>query len=100
MDREDKRGIFFNDYNFWSENSSVNNFQDLKRKILEDNIVINEEKYSLWYGNLKNGGCKEICDYIFKNNKINPQIQNISKSFNTKTNEEILIARDTYELTK
>lgn len=87
----DKRGIFFNDYNFWSENNSVSTFKELKSKILENSFLINEEKYNLWYGNFKNGGCKEICDYIFINNKINPQLKKLQiRSFNTKTNEEIL----------
>lgn len=84
------RGIFFDNYEFWSEKNSINNYQDLKKSLLNDNNEINEEKYDLWYGDLKDGGCNKICEYLFKENKLNPLVKKqIIKNFNTKTNEEI-----------
>lgn len=90
----DNRGIIFNDYDFWNEKKSIKTFKELIKEITNDNYIINEEKYNLWFGNLKNGGCKKICEYIFENNKISSKIKNQKQNFNRKTNEEIKIINE------
>lgn len=71
------RGLFFKDPDFWSFNERITCIENLLIEITNslNNFNLNNEtlklKKSLWYGNLKNGGCKNICEYIFKNYQIN-----------------------------
>ena len=71
------RGIIFGNYDFWMEcGPKVDNIKDLYNEIFQllenENYYIKERnKYrNLWFGDLKDGGCKDICDYIFDGNSI------------------------------
>lgn len=71
------RGIIFGNYDFWMEcGPKVDNIKDLYKEIFQllenENYYIKErDKYrNLWFGDLKDGGCKDICDYIFDGNSI------------------------------
>ena len=64
------RGICYNNYDLWLTDG-LNTLDDLLNKINEylyfDNKIPLEleEKRKLWFGNLKNGGCDNICSYFF-----------------------------------
>lgn len=67
----DNRGIVFENYDFWCAGPKFDNilsFMTESKKLLEDKNYYREirnEKKTLWYSDLKNGGCKNICDYFF-----------------------------------
>lgn len=65
------RGIIFNNLDFWMPGYKANNIEDLKKGIigsLSDDYKYKDEmelKKKLWFGNLENGGCENICDFLF-----------------------------------
>ena len=76
------RGICYNNYNFWLTDG-LNTIDNLLNKINEylycnSKIPLElEEKRKLWFGNLKNGGCDNICSYFFTDDgklKVKPYI--------------------------
>ena len=76
------RGICYNNYEFWLTDG-VNTLDSLLNKIdqyfsCNDNLPLElEEKRNLWFGNLKNGGCENICSYFFSDDgklKVKPYI--------------------------
>lgn len=76
------RGICYNNYEFWLTDG-VNTLDSLLNKIdqyfsCNDNLPLElEEKRNLWFGNLKNGGCENICFYFFSDDgklKVKPYI--------------------------
>jgi len=75
------RGITFGNYEFWMPGYKVNNINDLLDSIsqsLNNNIFKNEilEKKKLWFDDLKDGGCKKICDFFFdESSKINKNVK-------------------------
>lgn len=73
---EKNRGIFFNNFSYWTEKIEVQNFEELKKEILRIDNYDNSEKKELWFGKLKNGGCKNIYNYFFENQKIKKNINN------------------------
>ncbi len=76
------RGIFFNMYDYWANNLSVNDWSSLKKQLLSLDKNIDEEKYKMWFGNIKNGGCRNIVNYFIENGKIKRDInQNINAEF-------------------
>lgn len=90
------RGIIFGNIDFWMEcGPKVDNIQDLYKEISE--LLENTEYYrkerekfrKLWYSDLKDGGCKAICDYIFDGN-------HIRKDF-PRYNSELLNLKDKIE---
>lgn len=75
------RGVTFSDVNFWMPGHQVSTLTDLLNSIndcLSKNYSLNDimqKKKKLWFGDLNNGGCKEICDFLFDNYKISNQIK-------------------------
>ena len=76
------RGFVIIDYEFWLTDG-VNTLDSLLNKIdqyfsCNDNLPLElEEKRNLWFGNLKNGGCENICSYFFSDDgklKVKPYI--------------------------
>ena len=71
----------FNNFDFWTPGFKVNTIEKLLEIIplcfKEDFPYKNEieKKFELWFGNREDGGCKEICDYIFNENGINEHLQ-------------------------
>lgn len=68
-DYMNNRGICYENFNFWSSNTAIDNISDLKEKIdnyLEKDNFIFEEQKKLFFNNLENGGCKNICNYFFE----------------------------------
>ena len=74
------RGIVFENYNFWTLGMTSNNINSLIENINKafNEFDPNNESYklkrNLWIGNLKDGGCKKICDYLFEENKISDRV--------------------------
>lgn len=71
------RGIVFENFGFWTKNLISSDLENLMKVINESLIkekVLNESK-ELYFGNLKNGGCKNICDYFIENNQIKKTIK-------------------------
>ncbi len=88
------RGIIFSDIDFWMSGYKVNNIFNLL-KAIDDSFNPKCEYISkltdmkkLWFGNLKDGGCKNICDFIFKNNQISSSVK-YYKDIEDILNEEI-----------
>lgn len=68
-----KRGITFDNHEFWTPGFKVSNLIDLEKAVnnsFDKNFLYKnalEEKKKMFYGDLKDGGCKKICDKIFSN---------------------------------
>lgn len=84
------RGIILGDYSLWSQGVTCSDLNGLE-KIIDDLIKNNldftyyyNQRKNLWFGNLQDGGCKQICDYLFDDNKISKNVKYY------KDNEEIL----------
>lgn len=62
-----KRGIIFDDIEFWTQGNLVNNIDDLL-KIIDNLKLIKRDKKlkKIWFDDLKDGGCSIICDYFFE----------------------------------
>lgn len=84
------RGIVLEDYDFWSGGITSNSYKDLTEKI--DNLIGNSfiHKYkNMFFGELKDGGCNKICDFVFKGNSLNPQLKRYeSEILNLKVKNE------------
>lgn len=75
------RGITFKDMDFWMPGYKVCNLSDLKKSInncLEENYKFNnemKEKKKLWFSNLNDGGCNNICNFLFKDDKLSENVK-------------------------
>lgn len=65
---KDERGIILGNYHFWTENQECNSFKDLIKLIQNSKKEYISKNKELFYGNLKDSGCKNICEYFFDNN--------------------------------
>ena len=67
----DTRGILFGNFKFWTENKIAIDLESLIEKIESniDSFDIDKikTKKDLLFGNLSDGGCKEICEFFFTN---------------------------------
>ena len=76
------RGIWFSNMDFWTAGPKAVNIEELikeSHKLLTDNEYYKkerEEKYDLWFSDLKDGGCDRIYNFIFdSNNNIREDIK-------------------------
>lgn len=69
----ENRGILFGNKDFWLAGPSFNTLEELineSYKLLTDDAYfkdVRQNKKDMWIGNLKDGGCKNICEYFFDN---------------------------------
>jgi len=76
----DNRGIIFDNYSFWMPGLKVKDYNQLINSINESftsdlvNTVEYQEKRSLWFGNLTDGGCKNICDFLFDKSELSKRV--------------------------
>ena len=76
----ENRGIMFGNRDFWLAGPSFCTFDELideSYKLLTDESYfkeIRQNKKDMWIGNLKDGGCKEICDFLFDENSISDKV--------------------------
>lgn len=74
------RGITFDNFEFWSPGYKVNNIE-LLIKAIDDNFennknnIIIEQKKKLWFGDLTDGGCDKICDFLFEGNTLSSNVK-------------------------
>ena len=77
-DYQKNRGLIFDDKDFWFQGNDVSNIKQLLDKM---EIYLKKGKYKnkmkeIWFGNLKDGGLEQICNYFFTTNgSINNQIK-------------------------
>ena len=70
------RGFCFNNSSFWMPGYRVKDYTSLINAIddsFSEKYKYREElenKKKLWFGNLEDGGCKNICDYLFDEDKL------------------------------
>lgn len=76
------RGIWFSDMDFWTAGPIATNVEELIKesyKLLTEKDYYEkerEEKYKLWFSDLKDGGCDKIYNFLFdENNNINKNIE-------------------------
>lgn len=79
----EKRGITFNNSNFWMPGFRVKKLNELIFSI--ENSLSNDKDYSykadmeekkkVWFGDLKDGGCANICDFLFDGDKLRDGIK-------------------------
>ena len=75
------RGILLGNLDFWLAGPSFNSFSSLileMSKLLSDPLYFKkerDEKRNLWFGDLKSGGCKQICDFLFEENNISNNVK-------------------------
>lgn len=68
------RGIFFDNYEFWTQGitcSTLEGLKDIIKKLESGEIDINKcysNLRKLWYDNLNDGGCANIFDFFFDEN--------------------------------
>lgn len=87
----ENRGIILKDYDFWTEKNYCFSYDELISKI---NLFIGKKKRiknrKELYGNLQNGGCREICDFLFEENKISSNVKRYkSELFELKEKNDI-----------
>lgn len=76
----ENRGVIFGNKDFWLAGPSFSTFNELineSYKLLIDETYfknIRQSKKNLWIGNLKDGGCKQICDFFFDGNLISDKV--------------------------
>lgn len=67
-DFSNSRGILFNDFNFWTNNDTIDTIDEFKEKVSRElntsNIESVRKRKNLFFGNLKDGGCSNIVDYF------------------------------------
>ncbi len=74
------RGLFFGSDDFWFPGPKFKNFDELieeiKKLLTDENYYKSERenKKKLWFGNLIDGGCDEICNFLFENYNISTNI--------------------------
>ena len=67
----ESRGLIYENYDFWSSNTSISTLDELINKLnyyLSTSYKFDDyfyEKKKLWIDSLKNGGCDKICDFVF-----------------------------------
>ena len=61
------RGIIFDNMNFWAQGNLAKNIDELF-KIIDNNKVLKNDMSvkKIWFDELKDGGCDNICDYFFE----------------------------------
>lgn len=77
------RGITFDNSNFWMPGFRVKKIKELIYSIENTLTSYNsynyekdmEDKRNLWFGNLKDGGCSNICDFFFDGDKLRDNIK-------------------------
>lgn len=77
----ERRGFIFNNYEFWMPGFHVSNINELINSI--DNSFNNEvvksdnylEKKKLWFDDLCDGGCENICNFLFDGNRISSRVK-------------------------
>ena len=65
------RGICYENINFWTSNTGVSKYNDFIKlidKYLQEDKFLFKDKKELFFGNIEDGGCKNICDYFFTSN--------------------------------
>ena len=74
------RGIIFGNSDFWMVGDKVHQIDGLLSSIdsaLQSDYKPSEEylqKKQLWFGDLKDGGCENICNYFFNGYKLNKDL--------------------------
>lgn len=71
----DERGIILDNYDFWTDGITCDNYNDMIKlidKYIGKRRVKNNKK--ILYGNLTDGGCRNICDFVFDGNKLNKSL--------------------------
>lgn len=77
----DSRGLVFDNFSFWTTGFSANTIENLIENLnkalneFNPNAEYYKIKRELWFSNLKDGGCKQICDFIFEDNHISSKVQ-------------------------
>lgn len=89
----ENRGIVLENYDFWTGGVTTNSYKDLINKIndLIGKKYIHQYK-NMFFGDLKDGGCDKICDFIFEGYLINPKIKRYKS--------DILVLKDEYKKQK
>ncbi len=78
QDYQTKRGILFSNFDFWTDGNTASNIDELIVKtnmLLKTKTTSNNKKNLLFEQALENGGCKNICDFLFDKNKINKNVK-------------------------
>lgn len=77
----EKRGFIFNNYEFWMPGFRASNINELinsidnsfnKKVVTSDNYL---EKKKLWFDNLCDDGCENICNFLFDGNRISSRVK-------------------------
>lgn len=89
------RGIILNNFDFWTDGITVNKYKQLLDLI--ENLI--NKKYihrnkDLLFGELKNGGCENICNFLFKEFKINNKLEKYGSNDNEMILKEKLIEQE------
>lgn len=75
------RGLLFGNKDFWFPGPTFETMKSLMKetkKLLSDPLYFKEErdeKKKLWFGNLKSGGCEQICNFLFENFNISTNVK-------------------------
>lgn len=96
----DERGIILDNYDFWTDGITCDNYKDmigLIDKMINKKYVMKNKK--LLYNDLTNGGCREICDFVFDGNRLSKylvrhenrilKLENENKELTYKCNKQL-----------
>lgn len=70
------RGIIFDNFEFWTDDNISNTISELLEKI--DKCIYSKtinQKKNLWFSDLKDGGCKKLCNFLFENDRISKKVE-------------------------
>jgi len=77
----ENRGLLFGNKDFWFPGPTFKTMKNLMKetkKLLSDTSYFKEErqeKKELWFGDLKSGGCEQICNFLFENFNISTNVK-------------------------
>lgn len=75
------RGITFDNPDFWMPGYNVCDIENLLMAITESFSkeykyeIERDRKRKLWFGDLSDGGCENICDFLFDGNKLSANVK-------------------------
>lgn len=102
---ESQRGIIFKNYDFWTNGESVHEYVELIKlfdKYLLHDYKINNNilaKKKLLFSNLKDGGCKNIYNYFFKDGRLQKYLTHNNKSKEIEENKKLRVQNKEQEET-
>lgn len=103
IEYQENRGFIFGKYDMWTPGPVCDNIEDLcseTKKLLDNSKYFENERIKakkLWFGDRNDGGCAEICDFLFDNYKISDNVVRVKSDFTRIVDENRKLKRQKIE---